>query len=274
MSATPALSTVVGQLRAAGCVFAEDEAALLIAAAGTPADLAAMVRRRVDGLPLEQILGWAEFRGLRVVVAPGVFVPRRRTGALIEEALALAPPPPGHAVVLDLCCGTGALGLAFATALPAPDRLEVYAADLDPVAVDCARRNLAPVGGHVYLGDMYEPLPPALRGRVDVLLANAPYVPTAAIGTLPPEARDHERRAALDGGPDGLTVIRRVMAGAAPWLRPGGHLLVETSRRQAPYAVQAAVGCGLHARHVTADELGSTVVIASRPGETGRESAC
>ena len=155
------------------------------------------------------MLGWAEFCGLRIAVDPGVFVPRRRTEFLAGQAIRLARP---GAVVLDLCCGSGALAAALAAAV---DRAEVHAADIDPAAVRCARRNLAAAGGHVYQGDLFAPLPPGLRGRVDILLANVPYVPTGEVGLLPPEARDYEARVALDGGADGLGVLRRVAAGRA-----------------------------------------------------------
>jgi release factor glutamine methyltransferase len=195
---------VVTTLRAAGCVFAEDEASLLVAAAGSPAELAAMVDRRVAGLPLEHILGWAQFCGLRIAVDPGVFVPRRRTEFLVHQAVAL-----GGSVVVDLCCGTAAVGAAIAAAL---GPVELHAVEIDPAALPCARRNVT--RGHVYEGDLFTPLPDALRGRVDLLVANAPYVPTDAIGTMPPEARDHEARVALDGGADGLDVQRRVVAEA------------------------------------------------------------
>src|SRR3954463_6070240 len=97
---------VVARLRAAGCVFAEGEAQLLLSEAGAGAEVDVLVARRVAGEPLEQVLGWAECRGLRIAVAPGVFVPRRRTELLVEEALSLARP---GAVVVDLCCGSGAL---------------------------------------------------------------------------------------------------------------------------------------------------------------------
>src|SRR6201982_3397415 len=194
-------STIVTRLRAAGCVFAEDEARLLIAAAQTSAELDAMVGRRVAGLPLEQVVGWAEFCGLRITVAPGVFVPRRRTEFLVREAVALARP---GAVIVDLCCGAGAIGAALAAAV---DGAEVHAADIDPAAVRCARQNLP--AGHVYQGDLYDPRPAGLRGRVAILAANVPYVPSEEIGFLPPEARAHEPRAALDGGADGLGPLRR-----------------------------------------------------------------
>jgi len=252
-------SVIVTRLRAAGCVFAEDEARLLISAARTPADIAAMVDRRAAGLPLEHVLGWAEFCGLRIAVDPGVFVPRRRTEFLVRQAAALARARP---VVVDLCCGSGAVGAALVAAL---GRVELYAVDIHPAAVRCARRNVAAAGGQVYEGDLYEPLPATLRGRVDVLVANAPYVPTEAIGLLPPEARRHEPRVALDGGADGLDVQRRVSAAAPQWLAPDGYLLVETSERQAPQTVETVACHGLIPRVASSDELNATVVIGTRP---------
>lgn len=240
-----ALESVAVRLRAAGCVFAEAEAALLLEAATSDAALEALVGRRVAGEPLEHVVGWAEFRGLRVAVGPGVFVPRHRTEALVREAARLAARPDGRrpAVVLDLCCGSGAIGAAVAAATAATTPVELHAADVDPVAVGFARRNVAEVGGRVYEGDLFAPLPATLCGRVDVLVANVPYVPTDAIALLPPEARDHEPRRTLDGGADGLDVLRRVAAGAARWLAPGGTLLVETSRRQSATA-QAVIAAG------------------------------
>jgi release factor glutamine methyltransferase len=252
-------SVIVTRLRAAGCVFAEDEAELLVSAARTLADLTDMVDRRVAGLPLEHVLGWAEFCGLRIVVDAGVFVPRRRTEFLVHHAAALARQ---RSVVVDLCCGSGALGAAL---VAAQGHLELYAVDIDPVAVRCARRNV-PAGAQVYEGDLYRPLPATLRGRVDILLANVPYIPTGAIGLLPPEARLHEPRVALDGGADGFDVLRRVTAMAPRWLAPGGHLLVETSARQAPRAVETFARDGLIPRVASSDELDATVVIGTRPG--------
>jgi release factor glutamine methyltransferase len=241
---------VVERLRAAGCVFAEDEAALLVAAADTPASLAALVERRVAGEPLEHVVGWAEFHGLRLHVARGVFVPRRRTEFLADQAIALARP---GAVVVDLCCGCGALGAAVAAAVP----VELHAADVAPAAVEVARRNV----GRVYRGDLFAALPVVLRGRVEVLVANVPYVPTGEIELMPAEARDHEPRQALDGGTDGLDVLRRVAAQAPAWLAPGGHLLVETGERQAPTAAAVMAGAGLTPTVVTAPDDEATVVV-------------
>jgi len=282
---------IVTRLRAAGCVFAEDEAQLLISAARTPAELDAMVDRRAAGLPLEHVVGWAEFCGLRIAVGTGVFVPRRRTEFLVGQAIALARQavaPDGEvgragrrsaesggaargrprAVVVDLCCGSGAAGAAVAEALG--DLIELHAADIDPAAVRCARRNVAAISAQVYEGDLYEPLPAALRGRIDVLIANVPYVPTGEIGLLPPEARLHEARVALDGGADGLDVMRRVAAAAPLWLAPGGSLLVETSEQQAPAAVEVLASSGLVPRVVSSGEMNATVVIGTRPARQGR----
>jgi release factor glutamine methyltransferase len=256
----PDLTGIVARLRAAGCVFAEDEAALIAEAAGTPGELAAMVDRRIAGHPLEQVLGWAEFAGLRIQLEPGVFVPRRRTELLVREAAAVAPP---GALVVDLCCGSGAIGAAL---LATDDRIELHAVDIDPAAVRCARRNLAAAGGgQVHVGDLYAPLPTTLQGRVDVVVANVPYVPTEAIDTLPPEAREHEPPLALDGGPDGLDVLRRVTARATRWLAPGGHLFVETSSGQVDRAVEAFESGGLLARVARSAHLGATVVVGRRP---------
>jgi release factor glutamine methyltransferase len=276
-------SAIVARLRAAGCVFAEDEARLLMSAATTRAELSAMVDRRAGGEPVEHVIGWAEFCGLRIAVDPGVFVPRRRTEFLVGQAATLARPARPGTVVVDLCCGSGALGVAVATALGgvagpglaergvagsglAEGQVELHAADLDPVAVRCARRNVTAVGGQVYEGDLYEPLPAALRGRVAILIANAPYVPTQEVPLLPPEARMHEPQMALDGGADGLDILRRVAAAAPLWLAPGGHLLVETSERQAPLITSAMSRRGLVPRVVRSEELNATVVIAHPRG--------
>lgn len=245
---------VVARLRAAGCVFAEDEARLLGAAASGPAELAELVARRASGVPLEHVLGWAEFCGRRYVVAPGVFVPRRRSEFLVERAAARTGP---GAVVLDLCCGCGALGAAVAAAVGGA---QVHAVDADPAAVACARRNLAGpvVAGQVYQGDLYAPLPLGLLA--DTIVVVPPYVPSDAIRLMPPEARDHEPHAALDGGTDGLDVLRRVVREAPRWLRPGGHLLAETSADQAPAAVAAIEAAGL--RGCVEGTADATIVIA------------
>ena len=270
MSASPAPvapPAVVRRLRSAGCVFAEDEARLLVAAAQTPAELDAMVERRVGGVPLEYVIGWAEFCGLRITVVPGVFVPRRRTELLVDEAarvlrslaaqgdLATVP------VVVDLCCGSGAVGAALLATI---GQLDLHAVDIEPVAARCARGNLAGSGGQVHEGDLYAPLPARLRGRVDVIVANAPYVPSASIRLLPPEARLHEPSTALDGGDDGLDIQRRVAEDAAGWLSPGGHLLIETSEQQASETLGAMTRGGFVAQVIHSEELNATVVIGAK----------
>lgn len=264
-STLPSLSAVVTALRAAGCVFAEDEARLLVSAADGPAALIGMVSRRTAGLPLEHVIGRAEFYGLPIAVDAGVFVPRRRTEFLVRQAAALMrQTDPGRpAVVVDLCCGTGALGAALLATADGP--VELYACDIDPAAVACARRNVA-AGGTVLEGDLFDALPDGLRSRIDILVANVPYVPTREVGLLPAEAREHEPLVALDGGADGLDVLRRVTADAPDWLAPGGHLLFETSERQVPDAVRTVGDDGLAPRVVTSEEWEATVVVAQLRG--------
>ena len=242
---------LVAALRASGSVFAEEEARLLIDEASSPGELMAWAARRMAGEPLEYVVGWAAFAGVRVAVEPGVFVPRRRSELVVEVA---AREPAD--VVVDLCCGTAAFGAALARRWP---DAEVHAADSDPAAVACARRNLPPE--RVHEGDLYAALPADLKGRVDLLVANAPYVPTDAIATMPRDARDHEHRVALDGGSDGLDVLRRVVADGPDWLRPRGRLVVEAGRDQADRLAALVVTAGMSASIETDDEIGGTVVL-------------
>jgi release factor glutamine methyltransferase len=263
--ARPRFAEIVTLLRAAGCVFAEEEAQLLLSEAPGRDELTQWIGRRVAGEPLEYVLGWAGFSGLRIAVDPGVFVPRRRTELLVSEAVTLlrqrlaAGAEPG--VVVDLCCGSGAVGVAVASQVPVK---ELHAADVDPTAVDCARRNLATlVGGQVHQGDLYAALPSLLRGQVQIIVVNAPYVPTDVLPTMPPEARIHEPRISLDGGPDGLSLHRRVITEAPEWLDPSGLLAIETSERQAAGTAGIMAAAGFVARTVHSEELDGTVVVGT-----------
>jgi release factor glutamine methyltransferase len=248
---------VVARLRAAGSIFAEDEAALLLGEARDPAELELMTGRRVAGEPLEVVLGWAELCGQRVAVEAGVFVPRARTAVLVEEGVRGLR---AGSVVVDLCCGTGAVGVVIASRVD----VELYASDIDPAAVSCARRNVEPLGGTVLAGDLLEALPTTLWGRVDLLVVNAPYVPTDAIALMPREARDHEPRVALDGGRDGVDLHRRVASSARDWLAPEGRLLIETSERQAPLTEAAFRAGGLVPRTVRAEHVDGAAVVGHR----------
>ena len=275
--AAAGLAPLVLRLRAAGCVFAEEEAALILeqadaAGGGGPAEVDRLATARESGLPLEQVLGWAALAGVRVAVEPGVFVPRRRTELMVATAVALGlalPADQGPVVLLDLCCGSGAVGAAVSYGLrTAGAAVEVTAGDVDPVAVRCARQNLP--GARVLESDLFAGLPADLRDRVDVLTANVPYVPTDALALMPREAREHEPARALDGGSDGLEVLRRVAAEAPAWLAPGGTLLVETSERQVGAAQAAMVAAGLTPSVRTDDDLGAVVVLGSRGGDPSR----
>lgn len=253
---------VVERLRRAGCVYAEDEAALLREAADDDAALDRLVRRREAGEPLEVVVGWAAFCGLRIHVDPLVFVPRRRTELLARTAVELLEPGRGtQRIVVDLCCGTGAVAAVLASAY---DDLELHAVDVEPHAVACARRNLPPPA-EVHEGDLDAALPARLRGLVDLITANAPYVPTGELGHLPRESREHEPPITVDGGADGVELHRRIARVAAEWLGPGGSLVLETSPASLDRTLAAIATAGLSTRTVADDELDAVVVVAARP---------
>lgn len=161
---------VAGRLRTAGCVWAEEEADLLLESADSPGDLEQKIRRRTRGEPLELVVGWAAFRGLRIDVAPGVFIPRKRTEFLAGQAISSMRHESAECVV-ELCCGTAAISAALLAEAETP--FELHVSDIDPVAIDVARRNLGETA-HLHTGDLFAPLPDDLRGRVDVLVANVP----------------------------------------------------------------------------------------------------
>ena len=252
---------IIDRLRSEGCIFAEEETQLLISEAGNIEDLMKMVEIRASGLPLEYVLGFTKFYGLRIEVDQGVFVPRRRTEFLVQQAQALASICD---IVVDLCCGSGAVGAAIATDL---NKIQLHSVDIDPVAVKCASRNITNTGGHIYQGDLYNALPHTLRGRVNIIVANVPYVPTDAIKMLPREARLYESKVALDGGKDGLHLQRKVAAEAPQWLVSGGYLLVETSEIQAAQTFKIFTNAGLTTKIVRDEESDATVVIGKNSGK-------
>lgn len=257
--ATPdeAFDELVERLRLAGCVWAEDEARVLWDTGARGPALERLLARRVAGEPLETVVGWVQFLGRRLSVARGVFVPRRRTELLAR--LARSWSGPGR-VSVELCCGVAPVAASIEDG-------RVHAADVSPAALDLARVN-APRAHH-HLGDLYDALPRDLHGRVDVLAANAPYVPDAEIDLMPPEARHHEPWEALAGGPDGVDWHRRIALDAPAWLSPGGVLLVETSTRQAPLTAAAMSAVGLAVDVVTDEGTGGCVAVGVRPGEPG-----
>ncbi|WP_180321074.1 putative protein N(5)-glutamine methyltransferase [Peribacillus kribbensis] len=245
---------VIDKLLHAGCVFAEEEAELLIAEAKTSDELLKMTESRALGAPIEYVLGYTCFCGLRINVERNVFVPRRRTEFLAEKAKAIVQD--GDRVV-DLCCGSGAIGAAIASGAD----IHLHAVDIDEAAVRCAKRNLSGLGAHVYQGDLYSVLPRSLKGSVKMIAANIPYVPTGFIDLLPQEARLHEPKSALDGGEDGFMILRKVAAEAPEWLAPGGDLMIETSGRQASKAAEIFEESGLTARIAKDKDLDATVII-------------
>jgi release factor glutamine methyltransferase len=205
-------------LRRAGCVAARDEAVeLLEATGGDRRILDQLVARRSAGEPLAWLTGSVLFCGERVAVGPGVYVPRPQSEALALEAIARLP---GRGLAVDLFTGSGAVAVAVARARP---RARVLATEVDERAVACARAN----GVAVYVGDVAAGLPGGVRGRVDVVTAVAPYVPSGELRLLPRDVVAYEPRRALDGGADGADLLRRAVVEAAGLLRPGGSLLLE-----------------------------------------------
>jgi release factor glutamine methyltransferase len=223
------LSEAVSSLGAAGCVYAEDEAAAIWSTFSSPGARAEAVAARAGGMPLEQVVGWAEFGPVRVALGPGVFVPRRRAEAILGPAVAVRPDP---AVVVDLGCGAGALAASLAFLLP---RAQVHGVDVDPLALDCARRT---GGFDVHQGSWWSGLPGALRGRVDLAVAYLPHVPTDRLRGIHPDFRNHEPALSVDGGPDGLEPLRDVLAGLDDWLAPDGVFVTLLARPQVPAAAR------------------------------------
>ncbi len=209
------MTDVVARLAAAGCVAPEEEADELLRDRPDDAELEVRVRRREAGEPLAWIVGRTRFGGVDLRVAPGVYVPRAQTEELARRATDVLRPA-GTAV--DLCTGNGAVATVLQRAHPGAF---VIGVDIDPAAVWCAASN----GVRAVVGDLATPL--HASGVVDVITAVAPYVPTADRALLPSDVQRHEPVRALDGGDDGLGVVRRVLAHAGRLLRPGGHLLLE-----------------------------------------------
>jgi release factor glutamine methyltransferase len=210
----------------------------------------AWVDRRTAHEPLQYILGFEDFHGLRLTVTPEVLIPRPETEGLVEWAIEILKDRPG-AEVADLGAGSGAIACAVAAGLP---EVEVLAIERSLGALAVAFGNVRRLGlaerVHLLAGDLFEPLG-AVRAGLDLVVANPPYLPTAILASLPPEVSVHEPRLALDGGSDGMAVIRRIIAGAPVVLRPDGWLLMEIGEEQAgPLAsLMAAEGfTGIQAR--------------------------
>ena len=250
---------LVRALRLGGSVFAEEEAALLRADAADPEQLAAWCARRVAGEPLEHILGWVDFGGLRLAVGPGVFVPRQRSLLLADAAVADAVAAGANPTLLEAFCGVAPIATLVHNRVA---RASVHVADVDPVALGYARGNVGDDAG-VYAGPGFSGVPVGLRGRIDVVAAVPPYVPERDFGQLPHEAREHEPRVALTAGADGLDHVRELIDDAAEWLSPRGVLVIEMNHAQFDSTAEHAHARGLRAEVVVGDD-GQTVVARLR----------
>ena len=215
-----------------------------------------LVRRRTAGEPLAWLVGAVGFCGLRVEVSPGVYVPRWQTEALAERAAALLP---AEGVAVDVCTGAGAVAAVLQARRPVAT---VLATDIDPEAVACARAN----GVEALLGDLFSPLPPALHGAVDVVVAVVPYVPTSELIFLPRDVVAFEPRRALDGGRDGVEVLSALVERSTRWLRPGGWLLLEIGGHQAVTVAAAMEAGGFGEITIRHDAEGDDRAIEGRRG--------
>ncbi len=241
------LQALTAALQAAGFVAADEEADLLLAAAGSDAGrLDALAARRLAGEPLAWITGTTTFCGLRIHVSPGVYVPRPHTEQLARRA---AHRLPTTGLAVDVCTGSGAVAAVLAAQRPGA---RVLATDVDAGAVACARRN----GVDARRGDLLAPLPDDLAGRVDVIVAACPYVPTPELRLLQRDTFTFETRLAYDGGPDGTALVRRVIAAAPPLLRAGGALLLELGAGQPDLLTADLRRHGFVAADTLADEDG------------------
>jgi release factor glutamine methyltransferase len=251
---------IVTELSAAGCVAPSAEADEIVgAAANGTRDVDEMLARRVRGEPLAWVVGSTAFCGLRIAVDPGLFVPRPQSEALARRAVELLP---AGGVAVDLCTGCGAIAAVLREHRP---DATILGTDLDPVAAACARRN----GVDVRLGDLDQPLPAELRGRVDVVTAVVPYVPTEELHLLPSDVRAFEPRAALDGGAGGVLVLGRAAEAAARWLRPGGSAIFELGGDQAVTMRDVFARLGFDRVRVHRDEDGLDRAIEARLGAPG-----
>lgn len=261
----PGIAALAQRLAAAGCVVPEEEAAELTEAAqGDPVTLQELVARRERGEPLAWLVGSLRFCGLTVAVDRGVYVPRWQSEPLALRAAALLPED-GAAV--DLCTGTGAIALVLADRRR---RARVVATEIDPPACDCARRN----GVEVYCGNLGAPLPPELWGRLDVVTAVVPYVPTGALRLLPPDVVAFEPLLALDGGPDGTDLLLAAARDAALLLRRGGTLALELGGEQADAIGPELARLGFAPAVTGRDEDGDVrFITARRHGSPGSPDA-
>ena len=238
-------TSVTRMLAEAGCIAASAEADELIqAAAGDDGVLEDMVSRRAEGEPLAWLTGTVTFCGLSLFVAPGVYVPRRQTEPLARRAATLLPPA---GVAVDLCTGAGAIAAVLTAAVPSA---RVLATELDVGAARCARRN----GVEVFEGFLDDPLPHALEGRVDVLTAVVPYVPTDSLRLLPRDVQAFEPRLALDGGANGTDLLGEVARRSTRWLKPSGWLLLELGGDQASVMERLLRDVGFEGIDVMVDE--------------------
>jgi len=227
-----------------------------------------LVRRRAQGEPLQQILGETEFYSRTFKVEPGVFIPRPETERLVEEAVTLLAPPDRRLlapVAVEIGCGTGIIGISLALEVP---RLIVHATDINPAAVHLTKHNAHTLGAEprvqVRQGNRFDPLPTHLKGQIDLVVSNPPYIRAADIPGLATEVAEHDPVEALDGGEDGLLFYRALAGAVGTWLRPGGHVAVEIGDEQGQDVEDIFSASGLEDIRVIRDYADRDRVVTAR----------
>ena len=213
----------------------------------------AVVAERSRRVPLQHLTGTASFGPVQLHVGPGVFIPRPETEGLLEWAI--AQPLPARPVIVDLCTGSGALAIALARHRP---DARILGIDDSDAALEYASRNAEGTAVELVRADVTEPgLLPELDGRVDLVVANPPYVPEGVV--LEPEVAQHDPSHAVFGGPDGMAVIGAVVGRAGRWLRPGGLFAVEHDDTTSSLTVELVSSTGLF------DDIAPRKDLAGRP---------
>ncbi len=230
-----------------------------------------LVKLRASGVPLQQILGETEFYSRPFKMERGVFIPRPETERLVETCVRLLEPlrrSERAPLAVEIGCGSGAIAVSLALELP---RLQVHASDANPQAVALTMRNARALGAgarvHAVEGSRFDPLPGHLRGQVDLLVSNPPYIRTGDLAGLPAEVREHDPVAALDGGADGLRFYQAIAAAMGQWLRPGGFVAVEIGDDQGPAVCDILAASGGEDAAVVQDYAGRDRIVTARVGK-------
>lgn len=256
------MGPIADLLASAGIENAAREAAWILADASTVAEARSLALRRAQGEPLQYVLGSVAFRHLTLKVGPGAFIPRPETEIVAGRAIELLREAgTDEGVAIDLCTGSGAIALALAHECP---RAKVFGTEISAPALEWAKRNGGSYKVSFLQGSLFEPLPVSLKGTVDVVVSNPPYIAFDEAEVLPPEVIDHEPHEALFASGDGLDVIRSIASQTRSWLREGGALVLEIGETQGPAAREILDRADFKEIEVSPDLAGKDRIVEGR----------